>query len=51
MVNRVSSSFPIGGHWSNEKVSVTFHLMYEHILLVRSRLLIGHLSGKSCPLG
>ena len=51
MVNRVSSSFPIGDHWSNEEVSLPFHLMYEHVVLVRSRLLSGHLSGKSCPLG
>ena len=27
-------------------VSVTFHLMYVHIVLVRSRLLSGHLFGK-----
>ena len=31
-------------------VSVTFHLMYVHIVLVRSKLLSGHLFGKSCPL-
>ena len=32
-------------------VSVTFHLMYVLIVLVRCRLLSGHLLGKSCPLG
>ena len=32
------------------RVSVTFHLMFVHIILVRSRLLSGHLFGKSCLL-
>ena len=31
-------------------VSVTFHLMYVQIVLVRSKLLSGHLLEKSCPL-
>ena len=31
-------------------VSVIFHLMYVQIILVRFRLLRGHLLGKSCSL-
>ena len=33
------------------RVSVTFHLMCVHIILVRYGLLSGHLLGKSCSLG
>ena len=33
------------------RVSVTFHLMFVHIILVRFRLLSDHLLGKSCSLG
>ena len=33
------------------RVSVMFHLMFVHILLVRFGLLSGHLLGNSCPLG
>ena len=33
------------------KVSVMFHLIFVHLLLVQFGLLSGHLLGKSCPLG
>ena len=33
------------------RVSVMFHLMCVHIILVRFGLLSGHLFGKSCSLG
>ena len=33
------------------RVSVTFHLTCAHIILVRFRLLSGHLLGNSCSLG
>ena len=33
------------------RVSMTFHLMYVHIISVRFRLLSGHLLGKGCSLG
>ena len=33
------------------RISVTFHLMFVHIFLVRFVLLSGHLLGKSCSLG
>ena len=33
------------------RVSVTFHLMFVHNILVRFGLLSGYLLGKSCPLG
>ena len=35
------------------RVSMTFHLMFVHIFLVRVRFgsLSGHLLGKSCPFG
>ena len=33
------------------RVSVTFHLTCVHIILVRFRLLSGHLLGISCSLG
>ena len=32
-------------------ISMTFHLTCVHIILVRFRLLSGHLLGNSCPLG
>ena len=32
------------------RFSVTFHLMFVHIILVRFRLLSDHLLGKSCML-
>ena len=33
------------------RVSVTFHLMLVHIILVRFGLLSDRLLGKSCPFG
>ena len=33
------------------RVSVMFHFIFVHILLVRFGLLSGHLLGNSCPLG
>ena len=33
------------------RVSVTFHLIFVHIILVRFRLLNGHFLGNSCSLG
>ena len=33
------------------RVSVMFHFMFFHLLLVKFGLLSGHLLGNSCPLG
>ena len=43
----VGSLLPVSG----VRVSITFHLMCEHIILVLFRFLSGHLLGNSCSLG
>ena len=38
-------------HVFGVRVSVSFHLMFVHIILVRFRLHGGHLLGKTCSFG
>ena len=45
LLNSCGSLLPVFG----VKVSMTFHLLFVNIILVRFGLLSGHLLGKSCP--